>query len=123
MHTTMIRASMTAYSTAVGPSSRFRKFTTAFFRFFSMTHILSLSPHKRTDEETKHPISHPSGFCPFVDTRCRRRIPGWTNTIRQPGDPRGTHGFASHPSGWFAFVEEPGSGAVRVTGDTSARGR
>src|SRR5438477_229024 len=28
MHTTMIRASMTAYSTAVGPSSRFRKFTT-----------------------------------------------------------------------------------------------
>src|SRR6266511_1373196 len=30
MHTTMIRASITAYSTAVGPSSRFRKFTTAF---------------------------------------------------------------------------------------------
>jgi hypothetical protein len=29
MHTTMIRASMTAYSTAVGPSSRFMKFTTA----------------------------------------------------------------------------------------------
>src|SRR5215475_13830468 len=28
MHTTIIRASMTAYSTAVGPSSRFRKFTT-----------------------------------------------------------------------------------------------
>src|SRR5580692_5380572 len=27
--TTMIRANMTAYSTAVGPSSRFRKFTTA----------------------------------------------------------------------------------------------
>src|SRR5438105_12477545 len=28
MHTTMIRASMTAYSTAVGPSSRFKKLTT-----------------------------------------------------------------------------------------------
>src|SRR5437016_5842632 len=28
MHTTIIRASMTAYSTAVGPSSRLRKFTT-----------------------------------------------------------------------------------------------
>src|SRR6267378_1144793 len=28
MHTTIIRASMTAYSTAVGPSSRFRKLTT-----------------------------------------------------------------------------------------------
>src|SRR5712691_10460870 len=27
MHSTIIRASMTAYSTAVGPSSRFRKFT------------------------------------------------------------------------------------------------
>src|SRR5262245_4292476 len=32
MHTTMIRASMTAYSTAVGPSSRFRKLT----MFFNM---------------------------------------------------------------------------------------
>src|SRR5947209_2862894 len=29
MHTTMIRASMTAYSTAVGPSSRLTKLTTA----------------------------------------------------------------------------------------------
>src|SRR5947209_7914706 len=28
MHTTIIRANMTAYSTAVGPSSRFRKVTT-----------------------------------------------------------------------------------------------
>jgi hypothetical protein len=27
MHTTMIRASITAYSTAVGPSSAFKKFT------------------------------------------------------------------------------------------------
>jgi hypothetical protein len=30
MHTTMMRASMTAYSTAVGPSSRLRKFTKLF---------------------------------------------------------------------------------------------
>jgi hypothetical protein len=30
MHTTTIRASMTAYSTAVGPSSRFRNSTTVF---------------------------------------------------------------------------------------------
>jgi hypothetical protein len=29
MHTTMMSASITAYSTAVGPSSRFRKFTIA----------------------------------------------------------------------------------------------
>src|SRR5207248_2062524 len=34
MHTTMIRASMTAYSTAVGPSSRFRNFTTLLVNFF-----------------------------------------------------------------------------------------
>src|ERR1700733_7847073 len=34
MHTTIIRASMTAYSTAVGPSSRFMKFTTAWVRYF-----------------------------------------------------------------------------------------
>src|SRR5204863_1577304 len=36
MHTTMIRASMTAYSTAVGPSSRFRKFTTLRVRWENM---------------------------------------------------------------------------------------
>src|SRR4051794_33205737 len=35
MHTTMIRASMTAYSTAVGPSSRLTKSTTKFFRLFT----------------------------------------------------------------------------------------
>src|SRR5436305_13912510 len=33
MQTTMIRASMTAYSTAVGPSSAFRKLTRAFLSF------------------------------------------------------------------------------------------
>src|SRR5207245_191937 len=37
MHTTMMRANMTAYSTAVGPSSRFRKFTTLCASFF-ITH-------------------------------------------------------------------------------------
>src|SRR5205823_6589343 len=40
MHTTMMRASMTAYSTAVGPSSRLRKSTTKFLRLF-MTKVLS----------------------------------------------------------------------------------
>src|SRR5438105_2688520 len=34
MQTTMMRANMTAYSTAVGPSSRFRKSTTKFFKLF-----------------------------------------------------------------------------------------
>src|SRR4051794_41255749 len=34
MQTTMIKASITAYSTAVGPSSRFRNVTTDFAKFF-----------------------------------------------------------------------------------------
>src|SRR5262245_40080884 len=41
MQTTMIRASMTAYSTAVGPSSRFRKLTIAFLNFRSIVVVLS----------------------------------------------------------------------------------
>jgi hypothetical protein len=35
MHTTTMRASMTAYSTAVGPSSRFRNSTTLFRVLFT----------------------------------------------------------------------------------------
>jgi len=34
----------------------------------------------------------------------RRR--GEISPFRQPGDPRGTHGFASHPCGWFALIED-----------------
>src|SRR5436190_13181273 len=41
MQTTMIRASMTAYSTAVGPSSRFMKFTNAWVRFFMVSVLCS----------------------------------------------------------------------------------
>src|SRR5262245_38106161 len=40
MHTTMIRASMTAYSTAVGPSSFFRKRTV----FFNIARYMSRYP-------------------------------------------------------------------------------
>src|SRR4051794_782943 len=53
MQTTMIRASMTAYSTAVGPSSRFMKSTTAFVnvrmtRFpFKKTRVHSDKPDPR----------------------------------------------------------------------------
>src|SRR4029077_19501532 len=41
MHTTMMRASMTAYSTAVGPSSFRQKLTTKRWRFWSI--VVSLS--------------------------------------------------------------------------------
>src|SRR5437660_7971213 len=47
MHTTMIRASMTAYSTAVGPSSRARKFLT---RSTSFRMISSPCPLKNPGE-------------------------------------------------------------------------
>src|SRR5687767_13120410 len=43
MHTTMIRASITAYSTAVGPSSRFRKVTNFLARLFIISPLCSLS--------------------------------------------------------------------------------
>jgi hypothetical protein len=29
-----------------------------------------------------------------------------TGIFRRPGDPRGTHSFASHPCGWFAIYRE-----------------
>jgi hypothetical protein len=46
---------------------------------------------------------------PPAAPRCGERGSGWTMTLRQPGDPGGTHGFASRPCGWFALVEEPGN--------------
>src|SRR5687767_6995841 len=54
MHTTMIRASMTAYSTAVGPSSRLRKFTT---RSANLRMVLVLS----ATWQSAWPVST---FCP-----------------------------------------------------------
>src|SRR5438067_5389075 len=47
MHTTMIKASMTAYSTAVGPSSALRKLTTDCFSAETMVLFLS-GPKKVT---------------------------------------------------------------------------
>src|SRR5436189_6009287 len=55
MHTTMIRASMTAYSTAVGPSSFFRNDT----RLLAM---LRMTQSPVCDEETEIPNLMPPGF-------------------------------------------------------------
>src|SRR5215470_18481095 len=98
MQTTMIRASITAYSTAVGPSSRFRKFTTFCFRFDSMTHILSLSPDKRTDEETKHTLPHtvPASAASTTPDVAEAFLGGLT-PFGSLAIQRGTHSFASHP--------------------------
>src|SRR6185503_11234771 len=67
MQTTMIRASITAYSTAVGPSSAFRNFTTPRFRFDSMTQpsfriVLTKGPprKKRTVTTDKRGSCNPS---------------------------------------------------------------
>src|SRR5436309_3431919 len=48
MHTTMIRASMTAYSTAVGPSSRARKFLTRSTSFRMVSLLCPLKKAGRT---------------------------------------------------------------------------
>src|SRR6266403_1156308 len=76
MHTTIIRASMTAYSTAVGPSSRFRKFTT-FCANLRMVLVLSrVSPRR-------------PGL--FVQVKARRkREPGLESSFAaRPPDLRG----------------------------------
>src|SRR5438876_1132720 len=49
MHTTMIRANITSYSTAVGPSSRARKFLT---RSISFCMVSLLCPLKKTGRTT-----------------------------------------------------------------------
>src|SRR5215831_12468297 len=54
MQTTMIRASMTAYSTAVGPSSRFRNSTTKLLNL----HMCLLPWGKKSDTGSKNNDSY-----------------------------------------------------------------
>src|SRR5205823_2308821 len=49
MHTTMISASITAYSTAVGPSSRFRKFPTHWLKLRMFTPFGSLAVRRGSE--------------------------------------------------------------------------
>src|SRR5438552_3284060 len=110
MQTTMIRASMTAYSTAVGPSSAFRNFTTPRFRFDNMRHSsFRLVLTKGPPQEKRAVTTDKGGSCnPGLNVAPSRLLGGLT--FRQPGDPslsplpcvekggeRGTHGFAPHP--------------------------
>jgi len=44
------------------------------------------------------------------------------STFRQPGSPRGTHGFAPHPRGWFTFIEEPDGQPTPRRGEYSGVG-
>src|SRR5947199_49036 len=79
MHTTMIRASMTAYSTAVGPSSRLRKFAT-------LEKNLRM---ERSFLKTRVPDTFPARF-PWV---------GACAGVRQPAAPSGQFNRKVHSSG------------------------
>src|SRR5207302_746371 len=70
MHTTMIRASMTAYSTAVGPSSRFRKLTT-----FSANLRMYVSLSIRTFWNPDRPCPEAPGRGLFRTRNRKARLP------------------------------------------------
>src|SRR3954466_3313038 len=80
MHTTMIRASMTAYSTAVGPSSFFRKRT----RFF--TRARDIAPPSEGGAARRGPARD------RYDQPSDRRVGPETDTADEPGLGRGRPG-------------------------------
>src|SRR5260370_10251298 len=83
MQTTMIKASMTAYSTAVGPSSAFRNFTRAFVNLrISFVPLLEKRPlwcgraHPRPDCSAVRPLLWMvAGFAEFT-AASRTGVPG-----------------------------------------------
>src|SRR5688572_10485598 len=70
MQTTMIRASMTAYSTAVGPSSRFRNSETAWYREF-IEHLLLVQSRRNTHGVLDPPRRAPEHSGAMRKTWCR----------------------------------------------------
>src|SRR5437899_2280453 len=82
MHTTMIRASITAYSTAVGPSSRARKFLT---RSTSFRMISSPYPLKKTGENQRYGDRHLRRRSSGVQSHVVERVVG---VLAQGGDGR-----------------------------------
>src|SRR5262249_15521552 len=131
MHTTMISANMTAYSTAVGPSSERTNRPSERAKRASMT---SPSGPKKIGNETRGDQHR----------RPHGRATSWSagsahgEAERDQGRPRGgplhsvtwrslaaiaarTHGFASHPYGWFALVVDP-HWALSVSANEQWRG-
>lgn len=118
MQATMMSASITAYSTAVGPSSRCRKSTTEFAKRDSMC-VSSLVQRRLR----RGPLASAPTAPGYVPKACGRpvadgtpaRLAVWTTPFGSLAIPKGTgtHGFASHPSGWFAFVVEHGNRSPR----------
>src|SRR5712664_776134 len=68
MHTTMISASMTAYSTAVGPSSRARKFLTRSTSFRMISSPLSFEKHEFRGEPGYGDAAHDDDVAVFRAT-------------------------------------------------------
>src|SRR5436189_77498 len=88
MQTTMIRASMTAYSTAVGPSSAFRKFTSRFaiprmtlstpgghsgHQDSTVSSLVSREPASSQSDDTNYLVHSPSRCKPGLPFFCRSR--------------------------------------------------
>src|SRR5262245_22935279 len=98
MQTTMIRASITAYSTAVGPSSAFRNSTTRRFRFDSMFHTsFRLVPTKGPLRRTK-----------FRDSRqAATAAPGWTKPFGSLAIPLGPMALRPTLAGGLPLSRNP----------------
>src|SRR5438067_256097 len=95
MQTTMMRANMTAYSTAVGPSSAFRNFTSPLFRFDSMRNLsFRLVLTKGLPRKQRTVTADKRGELRPEHRRGARQAPGWTNhsVAWQPAAPH------PHPS-------------------------
>lgn len=68
IHTTMIRAIMTAYSTAVGPSSETMNFLTLSAKFFISNPLLNLPPESGVPQESSNGCDNCHRHRPFEHT-------------------------------------------------------
>src|SRR2546421_485806 len=82
MHTTIIRANITAYSTAVGPSSRARKFLTRSISFCMVSLLCPLKKTGRTRVTGDRRLRRRSGG---VQSHVVKRVVG---VLAQGGDGR-----------------------------------
>src|SRR5262249_5444338 len=94
MHTTTIRANITAYSTAVGPSSRWRNFRTACWKLRMDTNPFRFAGRRWTGPDQASPLIQGSMFVPTGTAEMERKLPAVCGgaqrsfpSLRRPGDP------------------------------------
>ena len=113
MQTTIMRANITAYSTAVGPSSLVMNSDTARENFVNMeqTSLVQRLFSTRAfwhdpDGPAKHLAELVGLRCDVIDARGGTRPRGPLHSVAwlSASGKKRTHSFASHPYGWFAFV-------------------